>query len=56
MKPFLPIPVAFVMMMLAGCTVGPRYTRPTVPAAPTDAFKETDGWKTAQPSDQLLRG
>jgi NodT family efflux transporter outer membrane factor (OMF) lipoprotein len=56
MKPFLPVPVAFVMMMLAGCTVGPRYTRPTVPAAPTDAFKETDGWKTAQPSDQLLRG
>jgi hypothetical protein len=23
---------------------------------PSDAFKETDGWKTAQPSDQLLRG
>jgi NodT family efflux transporter outer membrane factor (OMF) lipoprotein len=56
MKPFLPVPVAFVMMMLAGCTVGPRYTRPTVPAAPTDTFKETGGWKTAQPSDQLLRG
>jgi outer membrane protein TolC len=39
-----------------GCTVGPHYARPTVPTAPSDAFKETDGWKTAQPSDQLLRG
>jgi NodT family efflux transporter outer membrane factor (OMF) lipoprotein len=44
------------MMMLAGCTVGPKYTRPSVPTAPTDAFKEMDGWKTANPSDQLHRG
>jgi NodT family efflux transporter outer membrane factor (OMF) lipoprotein len=27
-----------------------------VPTAPADAFKEVDGWKTAQPSDQLQRG
>src|SRR6202030_2531017 len=47
---------AFWMMLLAGCTVGPRYTRPNVPTAPVDVFKETDGWKPAQPSDQLLRG
>jgi outer membrane protein TolC len=40
----------------ASCTVGPKYARPTVPTAPADAFKETDGWKPAQPSDQLLRG
>ncbi|MGA8621537.1 MAG: efflux transporter outer membrane subunit [Candidatus Sulfotelmatobacter sp.] len=46
----------FAMMLLVGCTVGPRYTKPTVPAAPTDAYKETDGWKPAQPSDQQLRG
>jgi NodT family efflux transporter outer membrane factor (OMF) lipoprotein len=43
-------------MLLAGCSVGPKYARPNVPAAPVDAFKETDGWKPAQPSDQLLRG
>jgi NodT family efflux transporter outer membrane factor (OMF) lipoprotein len=48
--------VLFAMILLTGCTVGPRYSRPTPPAAPVDAFKETDGWKTAQPSDQLLRG
>ena len=47
---------AFSMMLLAGCTVGPKYVRPNVATAPVDAFKETDGWKPAQPSDQLLRG
>src|SRR6202041_3753918 len=47
---------AFWMMLLAGCTVGPKYARPNVPTAPVDAFKETNGWKPAQPSDQLLRG
>jgi NodT family efflux transporter outer membrane factor (OMF) lipoprotein len=47
---------AFWMMLLAGCMVGPRYARPNVPTAPVDVFKETDGWKPAQPSDQLLRG
>src|SRR5260370_19274374 len=44
------------MMLLAGCTVGPKYARPSVPTAPMDAFKEMDGWKTAGPSDQLQRG
>jgi outer membrane protein TolC len=44
---------AFSMMLLAGCTVGPKYVRPNVATAPVDAFKETDGWKPAQPSDQL---
>ena len=47
---------AFSMMLLAGCTVGPKYARPHIATAPVDAFKETDGWKPAQPSDQLLRG
>jgi NodT family efflux transporter outer membrane factor (OMF) lipoprotein len=42
--------------------VGPNYTKPTVPLAPAfkepppAAFKEGDGWKTAQPNDQALRG
>lgn len=43
------------LLVLAGCTVGPRYSRPAAPA-PTD-FKETPpNWKQAQPSDQMLRG
>ena len=34
--------------------VGPKYIRPSAPTTP--AFKEADGWKVAQPSDQLPRG
>ena|SRR5215471_16995590 len=49
-------------VMIAGCTVGPNYKRPTAPAPP--AFKEiapppnipNGSWKQAQPSDQVLRG
>jgi NodT family efflux transporter outer membrane factor (OMF) lipoprotein len=48
--------MSVTMMLLAGCEVGPKYARPSVPAAPTDTYKEVDGWKTAQPSDQLQRG
>lgn len=35
------------MALAAGCTVGPDYKRPPV-VAPA-AYKETDGWKPAQP-------
>ena len=48
--------LALASMTMTGCTVGPKYARPSVPAAPTDTFKEADGWKTAEPSDQLSRG
>jgi NodT family efflux transporter outer membrane factor (OMF) lipoprotein len=56
MKHLTLIILLFVTMLLGGCTVGPKYARPTVPTAPVDAFKETDGWKPAQPGDQLHRG
>jgi NodT family efflux transporter outer membrane factor (OMF) lipoprotein len=42
--------------------VGPKYVKPTAPIAPgfkeqpPESFKESDGWKTAQPHDQSLRG
>ena len=48
--------IAFMAVVLTSCTVGPKYARPTVPTAPADTYKEIDGWKTAQPSDQLQRG
>ena len=49
-------------LLLAGCTVGPKYARPSV-QAPT-AYKElatgdltqTEQWKSAQPSDGAARG
>ena len=50
------------LLMLGGCTVGPKYSRPT--AEVPGAYKELaprgsaqpNGWKTAQPQDQVLRG
>ena len=49
-------------LMFGGCTVGPKYQRPTAqaPAAykeltPAD-FSKTDGWKVAQPQDNVLHG
>jgi outer membrane protein TolC len=43
-----------VSVWMAGCSVGPKYTRPTIAAPP--AYKEAEGWKTAQPGDRQLRG
>jgi NodT family efflux transporter outer membrane factor (OMF) lipoprotein len=54
--------VGSVSLLLSGCMVGPKYVKPTVPMAPgfkeqvPDSYKQSDGWKTAQPSDQALRG
>ncbi len=45
------------LLMLAGCAVGPKYHRPDIPAAPS--YKElagSDQWKTASPSEGLIRG
>lgn len=39
--------------VLAACTVGPDYVRPD--ADKPVAYKEMEGWKTAQPRDQELR-
>jgi NodT family efflux transporter outer membrane factor (OMF) lipoprotein len=46
--------VAAAAAALAGCMAGPDYVRPDVetPAA----YKEMDGWKRAEPRDQLARG
>jgi NodT family efflux transporter outer membrane factor (OMF) lipoprotein len=54
--------LAVTSCLLAGCTVGPKYHTPTAstPAAykeltPAD-YKNTQGWKVAQPKDDALRG
>ncbi len=47
---------------LTSCTVGPKYTKASVPSAPAysetppPSFQEANGWKPAQPSDALIRG
>jgi len=49
-------------VLLTGCTVGPKYVRPSAVAPPAykeltpENFKDTDGWKQAQPGDATLRG
>jgi NodT family efflux transporter outer membrane factor (OMF) lipoprotein len=49
-------------LLLAGCNVGPKYHPPSAnpPAAykelTPDDYKNTDGWKVAQPKDDALRG
>ncbi len=55
-KPFNQIVHAALLSacLLSACTVGPDYVKPgmDVPAA----FKEQQGWKIAQPQDELPRG
>jgi NodT family efflux transporter outer membrane factor (OMF) lipoprotein len=61
MKRFLGSLFTLSVLFLAGCMVGPNYTRPAVPSTPQfkesgpATFKEMDGWKSAQPNDQTIR-
>jgi len=55
--------VALVLvLLLAGCTVGPKYVKPAVPTTPAykeeipDSFKESGQWQPARPGDQINRG
>jgi NodT family efflux transporter outer membrane factor (OMF) lipoprotein len=41
---------------LAGCKVGPDYSRPDAPASAAFGEAPPAGWKSAQPGDQLARG
>ncbi|HUA62657.1 MAG TPA: efflux transporter outer membrane subunit [Verrucomicrobiae bacterium] len=51
-------PYAF---LLAGCTVGPKYSKPAAPVAPAfseqppASFLASEGWKQAQPAETTLR-
>jgi NodT family efflux transporter outer membrane factor (OMF) lipoprotein len=53
------LPLAF---LLAGCTVGPKYIKPTVPLTPAykeeapSSFKDSDQWQPARPGDRTSRG
>ena len=49
------IMAALLVATLSACmVVGPDYVRPSV--VTPDAYKENDGWKVAQPTDDLMRG
>ncbi len=46
--------LACLILLAAGCSVGPNYKRPVVVSAA--AYKEQDGWKPSEPADILSRG
>ncbi|MES2979977.1 MAG: efflux transporter outer membrane subunit [Pseudomonadota bacterium] len=46
--------LALATALLAGCAIGPNYTRPTTPDI--SRFKEAEGWAQAAPADALERG
>ncbi len=46
--------LTLALASLPGCNVGPKYQRATVETPP--AYKETEGWKVAQPQDETIRG
>jgi NodT family efflux transporter outer membrane factor (OMF) lipoprotein len=51
-----------LIVALEGCTVGPKYVKPTVPTTANykedapGSFKESDQWQPAHPGDQASRG
>ena len=53
MKSFYLGLTAAVVLLSAGCMVGPDYSKPSVPMTAT--YKEDQGWKLAQPRDDIPR-
>ena len=49
-------------LLLNGCNVGPKYHKPTAQTPPAykeltpEQMKDTEGWKTAQPQDDVIHG
>jgi multidrug efflux system outer membrane protein len=45
-----------LLALAAGCTVGPRYSRPAPAAPPPDAWKTQPPWQQAAPRDSIPKG
>jgi NodT family efflux transporter outer membrane factor (OMF) lipoprotein len=54
--------LVLLIVALEGCTVGPKYVKPSVPTTPAykedtpASFKESEQWQPAHPGDQATRG
>jgi outer membrane protein, multidrug efflux system len=48
--------VLALLGLAAGCTVGPRYSRPAPAAPPPDAWKTQPPWQEAAPKDSIPKG
>src|SRR5271165_1735924 len=46
--------VIFGFLLIGGCSVGPKYVKPTMQIPP--AYMENANWKTARPSDVAPKG
>jgi len=46
--------VVGALILFSGCTVGPDYVKPATVAP--EAYKETSGWKVAEPRAEIARG
>src|SRR4051812_25732608 len=56
-------PLTFLMLgLLTGCSFAPKYSQPSVQTPPAfkeltpEQFKDTAGWKAAEPKDDAIRG
>jgi NodT family efflux transporter outer membrane factor (OMF) lipoprotein len=45
-----------LLALAAGCTVGPRYSRPSAPTPAPDAWKTQPPWQEAAPKDAIPKG
>ncbi len=45
-----------LLLLAAGCTVGPRYSRPSAPTPAPDAWKTQPPWEQAAPKDAIPKG
>jgi outer membrane protein, multidrug efflux system len=48
--------VVALLGLAAGCTVGPRYSRPAPSVPPPDAWKTQPPWQQAAPKDSIPKG
>ena len=58
----LPAALAAILLLVTGCSVGPKYVRPPVPSPPAyketppAAAKESEIWRATQPREGTNRG
>jgi multidrug efflux system outer membrane protein len=55
-KLFPVISIFSLLAFAAGCTVGPRYSRPASPTPAPDAWKTQPPWEQAAPKDAIPKG
>ena len=50
------VTASWLLLLGAGCTVGPRYARPPAPTPTPDAWKTQPPWQQAAPKDAFPKG